>query len=134
MWNYKGWKDTSYIYLFRYFGGFVSFRQNWVICLSFSRSPSNTDPEVARLVQRVVRERTGGKFDFDNVVATCIADVAAIGVAAHLGLEEKEGCGMHQGDKLGASATGKLLRSKNRTVINPFPSGMHVVWLLAPNE
>ena len=30
---------------------------------------------------------------------------------------------MHQGDKVGLSAIGKLIRSKNRVAVNPFPEG-----------
>jgi len=110
------------------------FRKNWVLCLAFTRSPSNTDSEVARLVQKVVKKSTGGKFECEQVVSTVIADVAAIGVSTNMGIKEREACGMHQGDKLGASATGKLLRTKNKVVVNPFDEGMHLDLLFAPDE
>ena len=33
-------------------------------------------------------------------------------------------CGIHDVDKVGQSATGRLTRSKDKKVINPFPEGV----------
>ncbi len=49
------------------------------------------------------------------------------GVSRELGMEETEVCGMHDGDKLGQSAVGALVRSKNKQVVNPFPEGQHLL-------
>ena len=38
-------------------------------------------------------------------------------------LEETEVCGMHDGDKIGQSAVGSLIRTKNKIPLNPFPRG-----------
>lgn len=46
---------------------------------------------------------------------------AAVRVATELGLEE-EVCLMHEGDKIGASAVGSLVRRKRSRDINPFHS------------
>ena len=51
-----------------------------------------------------------------------IADQADIGVSKQLEIDEIEACGMHDGDKIGKADTGKLMRSKNKRVANPFPS------------
>jgi len=51
-----------------------------------------------------------------------VADRAAKGVARELMLKE-EVCGMHDGDKLGQSATGALVRSRRHIPVNPFLEG-----------
>jgi len=43
-----------------------------------------------------------------------------------LGLDE-EVCGMHDGDKIGQSAVGGLIRSKNKVQINPFQEGQELM-------
>ena len=45
------------------------------------------------------------------------------GVSQELLLEEVEVCGMHDGDKIGQSAFGALVRTKNKNSVNPFPRG-----------
>jgi hypothetical protein len=59
-------------------------------------------------------------------VCSVIQDRAAKGVSSHLGLDE-EVCGMHDGDKIGQSAVGGLVRTKNKTPINPFPEGQALI-------
>ena len=49
--------------------------------------------------------------------------LGSAGVSRELGLQETEVCGMHDGDKLGQSAVGNLVRMKDKQVVNPFPQG-----------
>ena len=35
-------------------------------------------------------------------------------------MDEVEGCDMHDGDKIGQSAIGELVRSKMKVAVNPF--------------
>ena len=58
----------------------------------------------------------------DHIMGSMISDRAAKGVAGYYGIEE-EVCLMHDGDKLGASAIGHLVRTKNKKEVNPFPQG-----------
>ena len=51
-----------------------------------------------------------------------IQDGAALGVARALGVEDNV-CLMHDNDKVGSSAVGNLVRTKNKREINPFPEG-----------
>ena len=44
-----------------------------------------------------------------------------------LGMHHTKVCGMHDGDKLGQSAGGALVRTKNKVVVNPFPEGQAVM-------
>ena len=53
---------------------------------------------------------------------TCRSLCYAKGVSAQIGLDE-EVCGMHDGDKLGHSAVGNLVKMKDKQVVNPFPDG-----------
>jgi len=59
---------------------------------------------------------------FDDIVSSVIQDMAAKGVSAQLSIGE-EVCGMHAGYKIGQSIVGGLVRTRNKTSINPFPEG-----------
>ena len=48
-------------------------------------------------------------------------------VSEKLGMDHTEVCGMHDGDKLGQSAVGALVRTKNKVVVNPFPEDQAVM-------
>ena len=87
--------------------------------------PSGTDQSVAALLRRVVNERLG--YDLLEIGNAMVSDRAAGGVAAAAGIEEKEICMMHDGDKLGASAIGDLVRTKNKVTVNPFNEGKAVL-------
>ena len=56
-----------------------------------------------------------------------VSDRAALSVSVEAGIEEKEACGMHDGDKVGESATGKLTRTAMGVVVNPFAAGVALV-------
>ena len=65
-----------------------------------------------------------------NLVDICgilVQDRAALKVAEYLNFDEAEGCDMHDGDKIGRSAIGELVRSKNKQIINPFPEGVKLI-------
>ena len=53
-----------------------------------------------------------------------VTERAAIGLLTYLDLDKREAYNMHDGEKLGQAATGKLIRPKNKRVLNPFPSGV----------
>ena len=55
-----------------------------------------------------------------------IQDGAALGVARALGVEDNV-CLMHDNDKVGSSAVGNLVRTKNKKEINPFPEGQDLL-------
>ena len=61
-----------------------------------------------------------------EVVGSMRSDRAALSVARLCELED-EACEMHDGDKVGSAATGKLVRRKNNRVVNPFNEGAEVV-------
>mmetsp|Transcript_35623 Transcript_35623/g.87622 ORF Transcript_35623/g.87622 Transcript_35623/m.87622 type:complete len:467 (-) Transcript_35623:497-1897(-) len=65
---------------------------------------------------------------FMDVIARMIQDGAALSVARLLEFED-EVCGMHSGDKIGQSAVGCLVRTRNRRAVNPFPEGAKVMKL-----
>ena len=44
-----------------------------------------------------------------------------------LDIDEVEGCLMLDADKIGRSATGSLVRSRNKTITNPFPEGVELI-------
>jgi hypothetical protein len=98
--------------------------KNFVICYAFPRCKDSKDAPVAQLAELSFASNTG--FQFYDMFATAIQDRAAVGVARQLTLEE-EVCAMHDGDKLGQSASGALVRSKNSKEFNPFPEGILVL-------
>ena len=56
-----------------------------------------------------------------------VTDREAIGESTKLELDEIEACGVNDSDRLGKAATGKFICSKNKRVVNPFPSGVALV-------
>ena len=82
----------------------------------------STAPAVATLFDTILTERTG-----HALLALCglmVSDRAALSVSVKAGLDEAEACDMHDGNKVGAAATGKLTRSRMGVCINPFPAGV----------
>jgi hypothetical protein len=69
------------------------------------------DAAVASLLTKVTADRTW--LLMSSIVANIMQDRAAKRVASELDLDE-EVCRMHGTDKLGRSATGQLVRSRNK--------------------
>ena len=102
-----------------------SFQCNHVVAIAFKRMLSSTSESVAGLAREVIQEVTG--FKFNEVCGASVQDAAARSVARLLNLEE-ETCDMHDGDKIGRSAIGELLRKDGRGgFINPFEPGKLIV-------
>ena len=101
-----------------------SFDCNHVIALSFGKVTTTTASSLAPHIQQIVHDMTG--MNLSAIVASSIQDCAALNVATELDLYQDK-CTMHQGDKIGKSAIGELLRTKNREQVNPFPAGMDLV-------
>ena len=69
-------------------------------------------------------------YELNEIVASVRSDGCAMGVANFMQLEEcgaSEICEMHSTDKISQSAIGTLVRSKNKTLINPFLEGKELV-------
>jgi hypothetical protein len=94
--------------------------QNHAVCLGMVPLADGTDKAGAETIQTVVTELMG--FKYNQVMASMISDLAAKGIAREFD-QVGEWCDMHQGDKIGRSAIGDLVRSKNRVPVNPFPAG-----------
>ena len=101
-----------------------NFASNNVVALTFRRARSSAGESVANLAREEVFNTTG--YRFDQIIGCSVQDAAARSVAAHLQLEE-ETCDMHDGDKIGRSAIGELLRTRNKVAINSFPASMFIV-------
>ena len=52
---------------------------------------------------------------------------ADVGVSSAAGMEDGNTCDMHYGDKVGQSATGRLVRSRRNVELNPFPAGVSLM-------
>ena len=98
--------------------------QNFVICLGLTPLKDGTAPAVADLLRRELKDTY--KYDPAKIIAASMQDGAAVAVAKELGVET-EICLMHSADKVGASAIGDLVRSKNKIPINEFPEGQAVM-------
>ena len=96
---------------------------NLCVCIGLVESNINTDALVASLFEEVTLKRTS--LSFEQLFMAVRQDRAAKGVAAQVHLEE-ECCEMHDGDKIGQSAVGALVRSRNKVVVNPFDDMMSV--------
>jgi hypothetical protein len=84
-------------------------------------SYNSRDVAVSTLIETTTLERTGCVFG--SLVGLLVSDRAALGVAKALNMDEIEGCLMHDGQKVAEAATGKLTRSPNKIVVNPFKEG-----------
>jgi hypothetical protein len=94
--------------------------QNHAVCLGMVPLADGTDKVGAETIQKVITEVTG--FKYNQIMAAMISDLAAKGIAREFD-QLGELCDMHQGDKIGRSAVGDLVRSKNKVPVNPFPTG-----------
>ena len=97
-------------------------RGNFYMAFAFQRSTSNTDEAVAKLFEDQLHKTTG--YSSYQLLTRTIQDGAALGVSKELGYDDADVCLMHEGDKLGASAIGKLVRSRKTVAVNPFPEVM----------
>ncbi len=116
-----------------------SWDRNYVVCTAFKRSLYNTGEDVAELISKTMRERTG--FGVLDIANSCISDRAAMSVAKHFGFTHdrietyKKGqdtidisaCLMHDLDKIPESAFGQLTRSQGKNVVNRFKDGEAVM-------
>ena len=76
----------------------------------FRRCKDSKTDAIAHLVRNVVKGST--IYDFQTLVSLAVQDRGAIKIAEYLDLMEREGCDMHDGDKIEDSALGNLIRSK----------------------
>ena len=83
-----------------------------------------TDADVAADVKAAVESATGK--DFLETVGGMMQDGGAKGTATHLGYDAED-CMLHSPDKVGASAIGKLVRTRMKQPVNPFPEAQAVV-------
>ena len=101
-----------------------SFDCNHVTALSLGKVTTTTASSLAPHIQQIVHNMTS--MELDVIVASSIQYCAALNVATELDLDPDK-CAMHQGDKIGKSAIGELLRTRNRVQLNPFPAGVDLV-------
>ena len=101
-------------------------KKNLVVTIGLKKSSKNADADIAHLWKETMDERCGG-LKFDDIMGRMRSDRAAKGVAGVLEFEEEEVCEMHDTEKLGRSATGGLVRTRNKVAINPFSAGVDLV-------
>ena len=100
------------------------FRHNNSASLSFRKVLSSKTNKVSELAQDACTEVLDKNFV--NIFASSVRDLAASKVAVELIVEKVE-CDVHQGDKVGSSAVGKLTRSKDNVIVNEFPEGVELM-------
>ena len=100
------------------------FECNHVVALSFWKVSTTGGEYISELARKVVKETTG--FDFHMLTGSSIQNCAALNVAEELDLEPEK-CTMHQGDKIGKSVIGELVRSKNKVIFRPFSAGLNLL-------
>ena len=98
---------------------------NLVICVGFVATLLSTAPTVAVLFNSILIERTG--YALLALCGLMVSDRAALAVSVKAGIDEAEACDMHDGNKVGAAATGKLTRSHMGYCVNPFQAGVSLV-------
>jgi len=102
----------------------AKFQCNHVVALGFKKVRDSTTDTVSALGETLIKNRTN--FNFHQIVSSSVQDAAAKSVAKAWDLEVAT-CDMHDGDKVGASAIGRLVRKDGRrNVVNPFPEGQEL--------
>jgi len=96
-------------------------QRNHAICLGMRRLKGGTHEQNVEAIE-FCTERAFG-ISTKQIAHSRIADRAAKGISKSFELSE-DLCGMHDVDKVGQSATGRLTRSKDKKVINPFTEGV----------
>ena len=86
-----------------------------IVALAFRKPVSHKANDVATSSKEIVLEFFG--CEFLDLFSSAAQDLAASSVANELHVDKVE-CDMHQGDKVGASAVGKLFRATNK--VNTF--------------
>ena len=100
---------------------------NIVVCLGFVRCRDSTNDGVKNLLESCCLKNTGKRLQ--SICALMVSDQAAVGVSSATRMDERESCDMHDGDKVGQSTTGRLVRSRNKIVLNPFTEGVALMKL-----
>ena len=94
--------------------------QNWVFCLGFAICEDGTGSGHAEAYQDMFLLRAGCKVQ--DVMRHVVSDIAGRKTAKEMDIDDAA-CEMHQSDKIGRSAIGSLVKSRNNVVQNGFPEG-----------
>lgn len=92
--------------------------RNDVWALSCRPPGGKPDADVAADAAAVIEGATARSFG--DAAGGMMQDGGAKGTATQLGYDA-EGCMLHSPDKVGASAIGKLVRTRKKKAVNPFP-------------
>ena len=76
-----------------------NFVANHVVCLCCRECKSNTGKSVSDFIKQISIEVAGK--DLSDICKIAVQDRAALSVTTYLGIDEKESCDMHDGDKIG---------------------------------
>jgi len=98
-------------------------QRNHAICLGMRRLKGGTHEQ--NVDSEAIEFCTQCAFGMSTkqIAHSRIADRAVKSISKSFELS-KDLCGMHNVDKVGKSATGRLTRSEDKKVINPFPEGV----------
>ena len=101
------------------------FEQNYVVAIAFVKVLQSRSEDVVTLLRKEILDLTSRELE--DLVGLAVQDAAATKVARDLDLEV-ETCDMHDGDKIGTSAIGSLVRKDGRGgVINDFGPGRELL-------
>ena len=95
------------------------------MCCGFSYSKTNKGAGIAYPFKKNFKSITG--HNLIDIMVIMVADQAAIGLSTQLDLDGIESCDMRDGDNIGNSDKGNLIRSKNKRVLNLFPLAVTII-------
>ena len=101
------------------------FQNNNVMCLGFVCSRDGKNQGVNYLLEYFCVTNTG--YSLQSICLLMVSDAAAVGVSLAAGMEERDTCDMHYGDKVGQSATGRIVRSQRNVELDPFHAGVSLM-------
>ena len=95
------------------------------MCLEFVWPIDGTSQGVKSLLEDFCVNNTG--YSLQSICLLMVSYAAAVGVSLAAGMEEREKFNIHDGEKVGQSATGRLIRSRSNVELNPFPTGVSLM-------
>ena len=102
----------------------TNWSRNFVVSIAFAQSNNDKATKLYELFTSLTIAHTG--FDPKDIQGSCGADGADHKVSVLASVEARV-CFMHNGDIVGASAVGKLVRTKMKVAINLFSEGNNLI-------
>ena len=95
------------------------------MCLGFFWSRDGTNQGANSLLEYFCVTNTG--YSLQSIFSLMVSDAEAVGIVLAACMEERETCDMNDGEKVGQSATVRIVLSQRNVELNPFHAGVSLM-------